>query len=71
MDGSISFQGGFVMNNVRKITVDEWKNIPAGAAVKDGFGGYQFAPIGDGVYTLYELVDKRNTHQGWKWERED
>ena len=45
MDGSISFQGGFVMNNVRKITVDEWKNIPAGAAVHDGFGGSPYRTI--------------------------
>ena len=33
------------MNNVRKITVDEWKNIPAGAAVHDGFGGSPYRTI--------------------------
>ena len=53
-----------------KITVDEWKHIPAGQGVDDGYGGYQFAPIADGEYTLYELVEN-GIHAGWKWERED
>lgn len=53
-----------------KITADEWKNIPAGTSVDDGFGGFQTAPAEAGLFTLYELVDCGNIHAGWQWERQ-
>ena len=53
-----------------KITVDEWKNIPAGTSVDDGFGGFQTAPDEEGLFTLFELVDCSNIHAGWQWERQ-
>lgn len=53
-----------------KITVDEWKNIPAGTSVDDGFGGFQTAPAEEGSYTLFELIDCSNIHAGWQWERQ-
>jgi len=53
------------------ITVPEWKHIPAGAKVWNGFAnGYLSAPKERGYYVLYELVSDRNTHIGWRWERE-
>lgn len=56
---------------MRKITIDEWKHIPAGETVENGFAvnGYCTAPAEPGFYTLYELADE-NTHLGWEWEKE-
>ena len=55
---------------LRRITAEEWKNIPSGTPVPDGFGNYLFAPIKPGIYTLYELVSDENTHVGWTWINE-
>ena len=57
---------------MRKITIDEWKHIPAGETVENGFpvNGTCQAPEEPGFYTLYELVSSSNTHLGWEWEKE-
>lgn len=57
---------------MHRITVDEWKHVPAGESVWNGFAvnGTCVAPSEPGFYTLYELV-VGNTHLGWEWEKED
>ena len=45
------------------------KNIPAGNVVADGYG-YRKAPEEPGRYSLIRMVDDRNCHAGWKWERD-
>lgn len=57
---------------MRKITIDEWKHIPAGETVENGYpvNGYCTAPAEPGFYTLYELASDENTHLGWEWEKE-
>lgn len=55
---------------MEKITVDIWKHIPARATVPDGYGNEKTAPAAPGLYTLWELADDNNTHQGWEWEKE-
>ncbi len=56
---------------MREITCDYWKHIKAGESVATGFGNDEItAPAEEGFYTLYELADSHNTHQGWKWEKE-
>lgn len=57
------------MKRIRKVTCDLWRNVPAGTTVPDGFGGERTAPAAPGLYTLYELADAFNVHQGWQWER--
>lgn len=54
----------------RMVTCDEWRNVPAGTRVPDGYGSYRTAPGVPGTYTLYELADENNCHAGWKWERD-
>ena len=56
-----------------KVTVDEWKHIPAGTKVANGYSGrYCTAPEEPGFYTLYELVyDNTNVHAGWEWEKDE
>ena len=58
---------------MRRITVDEWKHIPAGETVENGFAvnGLCTAPSEPGFYTLYELASDENTHLGWEWEKEE
>lgn len=54
------------------VTVEEWKHVPAGTEVDDGFGGTQTAPSEPGYYTLYERVFiDANTHAGWAWQKEE
>ena len=56
---------------IRKVTVPEWKHIPAGTTIPNGYpNGYCTAPEEPGFYTLYQLVDAFNCHQGWHWEKE-
>ena len=55
----------------KEITVPEWSHVPAGATVANGYSnGYCTAPAEPGYYTLYELADSNNCHEGWRWERE-
>ena len=56
---------------MRYITVDEWKHIPAGQTVPSGYSYDMTAPAEEGTYTLYEIADESNVHQGWKWEKEN
>jgi len=50
---------------MQKITVDQWKHIPAGTRIWNGYSnGYCQAPKEPGFYTLYELVNDRNCHVG-------
>ena len=55
-----------------RVTREEWKHIPSGRGVMQWQGGKvcRQAPPEPGLYTLYELVGPRNTHLGWRWERE-
>lgn len=53
-----------------KVTVDYWKNIPAGEKVFSGFGYELTAPAEEGTYTLYERVNPDNTHAGWEWVKQ-
>lgn len=57
-----------------RITIPQWKNIPAGQEVWNGFVGgncYCTAPDEPGTYTLYELVhEDTNTHVGWEWVKD-
>ena len=57
---------------MRRITIDEWKHIPAGKTIENGYpvNGYCTAPPEPGFYTLYELASDENTHLGWEWEKE-
>lgn len=57
---------------MRRITVDEWKHIPAGKTIWNGYAvnGTCTAPAEPGFYRLYELVSSSNTHLGWEWEKE-
>ena len=57
---------------MRRITVDEWKHVPAGESVWNGFAvnGTCVAPNEPGLYTLYELAGDDNIHLGWEWEKE-
>lgn len=56
---------------MQKITIDEWKHIPAGTTIPNGYpSSYCTAPKEPGFYTLYQLVNENNTHGGWKWEKE-
>ncbi len=56
---------------MQKITVDQWKHIPAGTKIWNGYAnGYCTAPSAPGHYTLFEFVSERNTHVGWTWELE-
>ena len=56
---------------MRKITVDEWHNIPDGTTIPNGYSaGYCTAPSEPGLYTLYEVADDMNRHAGWEWEKE-
>jgi len=61
------------MEELRKVTCELWRHVPAGTSVPSGFGsgGDMTAPEEPGLYTLYELADDDNCHQGWQWERED
>lgn len=45
-------------------------NIPAGHEVADGYG-YRKAPEEPGRYSLIQLVDDRNCHAGWRWQRDE
>ena len=56
---------------MQKITVDQWRHVPAGTRIWNGYSnGYCQAPKEPGFYTLYQLVNDRNCHVGWRWERE-
>lgn len=58
-------------NEMRKITVDIWRHIPAGTTIPNGYSnGYCTAPSEPGLYTLYEVADDMNRHVGWEWEKE-
>lgn len=54
-----------------KVTCDEWRGIPAGKSVWDGYNGEKTAPEEPGTYTLYQLVNDDNTHAGWEWCKDD
>lgn len=56
-----------------KVTVDEWRHIPSGHSVSDGYNGHKTAPTDPvGLYTLYQIVyEDNNTHAGWEWVLED
>ena len=52
-----------------KHTVQE--HVNSGETIPNGYScGYMTAPKEQGLYTLYELADEHNCHQGWKWEKE-
>lgn len=56
---------------LQKITVPEWKHIPAGGKVWNGYSNsYCQAPREAGHYVLFQLVNERNCHVGWTWEKE-
>lgn len=55
---------------MRKITVDEWKHIPAGTKIDNGNCGFCTAPSEPGLYTLYQIADDNNCHAGWEWVKE-
>lgn len=57
---------------LRKVTCSIWRHVPAGTSVPNGFGSGSdmTAPEEPGLYTLYELADEDNCHQGWQWDRE-
>jgi len=55
---------------MRRITLDIWRHIPAGEQVESGYGYKLNAPDEAGTYTLYQIVDDKNCHQGWEWEQE-
>lgn len=52
---------------VRTFCPDEWKNIPAGSVVPDGYGGEIRAPEAPGKYDLHEIASLGNLHIGWEW----
>ena len=56
---------------MKRVTCKYWKNVPAGTVLDDGYGGYKTAPSEDGFYTLYEIADENNRHDGWEWEKEE
>ena len=57
---------------MNRITVDEFKHVPAGKRIANGYSNeYCTAPKEDGFYTLYELADDNNCHVGWEWEKEN
>ena len=53
------------------ITCEEWLHIPAGRKIDDGYGNYISAPKEEGFYTLYQIVDYRNSHVGFEWVKEE
>lgn len=53
---------------MRRITLDIWRHIPAGEQVESGYSYKLCAPDEAGTYTLYQIVDDKNCHQGWEWE---
>ena len=56
---------------MRKITVEDWKHIPAGTTIQNGYSnGYCTAPSEPGLYTLYEIASDSNVHEGWEWVKE-
>lgn len=57
----------------RRITIDQWKHIPAGNTVWNGYAVNSTctAPKEPGLYTLYEIADENNCHIGWEWEKEE
>ena len=55
---------------MRRITLDIWRHIPAGEQVESGYNYKLCAPEEAGTYTLYQIVDDKNCHQGWEWEQE-
>lgn len=57
----------------RRITVDEWKHIPAGTTIPNGYSNdYCTAPSGPAsFYTLYEVADENNCHVGWEWVEDE
>ena len=58
---------------IRRVTCEYWKGIPAGETVGTGFlaGKTELtAPAGEGTYTLYELADSRNCHIGFEWVKD-
>ena len=55
---------------MRRITLDIWRHIPAGKQVESGYSYKLCAPDEAGTYTLYQIVDDKNCHQGWEWEQE-
>lgn len=56
---------------MKRITVEEWRHIPSGTTVPNGYSnGYCTAPSEPGFYTLYEVADDNNIHVGWEWIRE-
>lgn len=55
---------------MRRITLDIWRHIPAGEQVESGYNYKLCAPEEAGTYTLYQIVDDKNCHQGWEWEEE-
>ena len=55
---------------MRRITLDIWRHIPAGEQVESGYSYKLCAPDEAGTYTLYQIVDDKNCHQGWEWEQE-
>lgn len=57
---------------MERITIEQWKHIPTGTKVWNGYpGGYCTVPKEPGFYTLYQLVTTHNTHGGWEWEKEN
>lgn len=57
---------------MEKITIKGyWTNIPAKGIVASGYGYELQAPSEEGTYTLYQLVNKNNTHAGWQWSKEN
>ena len=55
-----------------KVTVDQWRHVPAGEKVWNGYpNGYCTAPQEPGFYTLYEVANDDNTHFAWSWVKED
>lgn len=56
---------------MKRITVEEWRHIPSGTTIPNGYSnGYCTAPAEPVFYTLYEVADDNNIHVGWEWIRE-
>lgn len=47
---------------------DSWE-VPAGSAVKNGYGAKETAPSAAGVYRLWEVAFGDNTHSHFEWEK--
>ena len=56
---------------MQRITVSEWKHLPAGGKIDNGNCETMTVPGKPGeFYTLYQLADDHNCHAGWDWEKE-